>query len=179
MVGREGFEPSKAEPTDLQSVAFGRFAISPKKFVPQNFFALFSIIDFQNEQIFCRGVSLYAPTTRLCIVRKPRVFVNLLISRSDSPSISKLTLSLGFYPIEPYPRRMGKERFWLIRDVQIPAKYPSQRTGADGGLLIPAKLKSENILSEAEWSRWRDLNPRPEVYKTPALPLSYIGPLPY
>ncbi len=29
MVGREGFEPSKAEPTDLQSVAFDRFAISP------------------------------------------------------------------------------------------------------------------------------------------------------
>ena len=30
MVGREGFEPSKAEPTDLQSVVFDRFTISPK-----------------------------------------------------------------------------------------------------------------------------------------------------
>ena len=33
MVGREGFEPSKAEPTDLQSVAFNHFAISPKEYV--------------------------------------------------------------------------------------------------------------------------------------------------
>ena len=30
MVGREGFEPSKAMPTDLQSVAFDRFATCPK-----------------------------------------------------------------------------------------------------------------------------------------------------
>ena len=29
MVGREGFEPSKAMPTDLQSVAFDRFATCP------------------------------------------------------------------------------------------------------------------------------------------------------
>ena len=29
MVGREGFEPSKAEPTDLQSVPFGHSGISP------------------------------------------------------------------------------------------------------------------------------------------------------
>jgi hypothetical protein len=29
MVGRRGFEPLKAEPTDLQSVPFGRFGISP------------------------------------------------------------------------------------------------------------------------------------------------------
>ena len=33
MVGREGFEPSKAEPTDLQSVAFNHFAISPAKLI--------------------------------------------------------------------------------------------------------------------------------------------------
>lgn len=25
------------------------------------------------------------------------------------------------------------------------------------------------------WSRWQELNPQPEVYKTPALPLSYTG----
>ncbi len=30
-MGREGFEPSKAEPTDLQSVAFNHFAISPRE----------------------------------------------------------------------------------------------------------------------------------------------------
>lgn len=29
MVGRTGFEPVKAEPTDLQSVAFDRFATYP------------------------------------------------------------------------------------------------------------------------------------------------------
>ena len=29
MVGREGFEPSKAEPPDLQSGAFGHFATDP------------------------------------------------------------------------------------------------------------------------------------------------------
>lgn len=29
MVGREGFEPSKAEPSDLQSDAFDRFATDP------------------------------------------------------------------------------------------------------------------------------------------------------
>ena len=29
LVGREGFEPSKAEPTDLQSVPFGHSGISP------------------------------------------------------------------------------------------------------------------------------------------------------
>ena len=27
----------------------------------------------------------------------------------------------------------------------------------------------------ATWSRWRDLNPRPTVYETVALPLSYTG----
>ena len=32
MVGREGFEPSKAEPADLQSAPFDRFGISPKFF---------------------------------------------------------------------------------------------------------------------------------------------------
>ena len=30
MVGREGFEPSKAKPADLQSAPFDRFGISPK-----------------------------------------------------------------------------------------------------------------------------------------------------
>lgn len=30
MVGREGFEPSKAEPPDLQSGAFGHFATDPR-----------------------------------------------------------------------------------------------------------------------------------------------------
>lgn len=31
LVGRDGFEPSKVEPTDLQSVAFGRSATCPYK----------------------------------------------------------------------------------------------------------------------------------------------------
>ncbi len=31
MVGREGFEPSKAEPTDLQSVPFDRSGIPPEE----------------------------------------------------------------------------------------------------------------------------------------------------
>ena len=31
LVGRDGFEPSKTESTDLQSVAFGRSATFPKK----------------------------------------------------------------------------------------------------------------------------------------------------
>ena len=31
VVGRDGFEPSKSETTDLQSVAFGRSATFPKK----------------------------------------------------------------------------------------------------------------------------------------------------
>ena len=31
MVEREGFEPSKAEPTDLQSAPFGHSGTSPKK----------------------------------------------------------------------------------------------------------------------------------------------------
>ncbi len=29
VVGRAGFEPAKAEPTDLQSAAFDRFATDP------------------------------------------------------------------------------------------------------------------------------------------------------
>ena len=31
LVGRRGFEPLKAVPTDLQSVPFGHFGISPRK----------------------------------------------------------------------------------------------------------------------------------------------------
>jgi len=30
MVGREGFEPSKAEPADLQSAPFGRLGTDPE-----------------------------------------------------------------------------------------------------------------------------------------------------
>ncbi len=38
MVGREGFEPSKAEPADLQSAPFDRFGISPNpKISPARF----------------------------------------------------------------------------------------------------------------------------------------------
>ncbi len=33
MVEREGFEPSKAMPADLQSAPFGHFGISPQYFV--------------------------------------------------------------------------------------------------------------------------------------------------
>ncbi len=32
LVGRAGFEPTKAEPTDLQSAPFDRFGIFPKYF---------------------------------------------------------------------------------------------------------------------------------------------------
>ncbi len=37
MVGRAGFEPAKAEPTDLQSVPFDRFGISPSAIVQMPF----------------------------------------------------------------------------------------------------------------------------------------------
>ena len=37
LVGRRGFEPLKAEPTDLQSVPFGHFGISPGKLTLRSF----------------------------------------------------------------------------------------------------------------------------------------------
>ena len=49
MVGRAGFEPTKAEPTDLQSAPFDRFGISPKN-KRSNYLQLF--IYFSKDQCF-------------------------------------------------------------------------------------------------------------------------------
>jgi hypothetical protein len=46
MVGRTGFEPVKAEPTDLQSVPFDRSGTSPLSIKNQLFFAMTLRIDF-------------------------------------------------------------------------------------------------------------------------------------
>ena len=50
-VGRAGFEPTKAEPTDLQSAPFDRFGISPETRRER----------FCKYEIFCRLCQLLLP----------------------------------------------------------------------------------------------------------------------
>ncbi len=61
-------------------------------------------------------------------------------------------------------RKLGSNKFH-----KLPDKLPAGRIGALGG---PAEPHFEPEL----WSRRQDSNPRPAVYKTAALPLSYAGP---
>ena len=60
----------------------------------------------------------------------------------------------------------------LVQGVGFEPTYGFRRPGLQPGAInhstTPANVKLRQ-------SRWRDLNPRPAVYKTAALPLSYTG----
>ena len=64
------------------------------------------------------------------------------------------------------------QRLMLVQGVGFEPTYGFRRPGLQPGAInhstTPADVKTRQ-------SRWRDLNPRPAVYKTAALPLSYTG----
>ena len=45
----------------------------------------------------------------------------------------------------------------------------------DGSKAVAARPEEDSEVRDSEWSRRRDLNPRPADYESAALPLSYTG----
>ena len=75
------------------------------------------------------------------------------------------------------------EKWWAGQDSNLGRAlarvvYSHVLLAAQVPALVAPNLKSRGAPFESllqEKSRWRDLNPRPAVYKTAALPLSYTG----
>src|SRR5215210_5319848 len=72
----------------------------------------------------------------------------------------------------PHPSSFCLHPSELVQGVGFEPTYGFRRPGLQPGAInhstTPADVKTRP-------SRWRDLNPRPAVYKTAALPLSYTG----
>ena len=73
MVEGEGFEPSKAEPSDLQSDPFGRSGTPPNETeYYEAFFDYRQIIERLNQQPpYCASRRQHSPTLRKKIARQP------------------------------------------------------------------------------------------------------------
>ena len=68
--------------------------------------------------------------------------------------------------------------FWPLRHLPLVAPHPGASCGSVSlsiDVQIPIPERKIGLYAFFQRSRWRESNPRPAVYKTAALPLSYTG----
>jgi hypothetical protein len=65
---------------------------------------------------------------------------------------------------------------WLAKPKQADKAHASLAIASYAGHATPSdRMAAPREAEGVAWCRWRELNPRPWLYESPALPLSYNG----
>ena len=139
LVGRAGFEPAKAEPSDLQSDPFGRSGTSPLARTPSARAARLEILDSMPGTR--AGAALVAGDPPARALAAP-------VSSSDLVSMERTTPRRGALLPRPFPRRA--------------------RAGASGGTRTRDRLITNQVLYQLSYAGERSRREAPGRTRNPS-----------